>query len=174
MRAINGGFRLGGTASSGTVVRCDELVGDLFAHLSELLVERVFFEGGAIRLAARTREAEATCPGCAAVSNRVHSTYGRSLAGTTVGDRPALIEPTVRRLYERNFPSCTSESCSPQLRAATATRHDRPRQNGLMRSGDDQIAQAECRFKVRFPGTPGISWPRTGAWPGSFLLRTPS
>lgn len=101
VRAING-IRLGGIASSGTVAWCDELTGDLFPHLSELLVKRVFFECGMIRMVARTQEAEAPCPGCAVVSNRVHSTNGRSLADTPVGDRPVRIEPTVRRLYCEN------------------------------------------------------------------------
>ncbi len=54
---------LGDATSSGTVTRCDELVGDLFPHLSELLVGRVFSEHGVVRLAARTREIEVACPG---------------------------------------------------------------------------------------------------------------
>jgi hypothetical protein len=67
------------------VVRCDELFGNLFPHLSALLVERVFLECGAIHLRARTREAGVACPGCAVVSNWVHSRYERSLADTPVG-----------------------------------------------------------------------------------------
>ncbi|MFF6983812.1 transposase family protein [Streptomyces sp. NPDC008343] len=100
------------------MVRCDELVGDLFPHLSELLVERVFCEGGAIRLVARTRDTEVTCPGCAVVSNRVHSTYGRSLADTPVGDRPVLIELTVRRLYCENV-RCSRRTFAEQVDGLT-------------------------------------------------------
>ncbi|MER5689689.1 transposase family protein [Streptomyces sp. NPDC002205] len=117
MRAING-FRLGGIASSGTVVRCNELVGDLFPHLSELLVERVFFECGVIRMVARAQEAEVPCPECAVVSNRVHSTYGRSLADTPVGDRPVLIELTVRRLYCENV-RCPRRTFAEQVDGLT-------------------------------------------------------
>lgn len=84
------------------MVRCDELVGDLFPHLSDLLVERVFVKGRAVHVVTRTRKAEVACPGCAVASNRVHSTYGRCLADTPVGDRPVLIELTVRRLYCEN------------------------------------------------------------------------
>ncbi|MFF1414557.1 transposase family protein [Streptomyces sp. NPDC058289] len=64
-----------------------------------------------VRLVARTREIGVACPGCAAVSSRVHSTYGRRLADTPVGDRPVLIELTVRRLYAGpeavSAPPCT-------------------------------------------------------------------
>ncbi|WP_280923749.1 transposase family protein [Streptomyces aureus] len=42
------------------------------------------------------------CPGCAVVSNRVHSRYERSLADTLVGDRPVRIELRIRRLYCEN------------------------------------------------------------------------
>ncbi|MFF2126551.1 ISL3 family transposase [Streptomyces olivochromogenes] len=85
------------------MVRCDELVVDLFPHLSALQLERVFFDCGVIRLMASTREAEVACPGRAVMSNRVHSTYGRHLAATPVGDQPVLIELTARGLYCENI-----------------------------------------------------------------------
>lgn len=97
---------------------CDELVGDLFPHLSELLVERMLFECGVIRMVARTREAAVPCPGCAVVSNRVHSTYGRRLADTPVGDRPVLIELTVRRLYCQNV-HCSRRTFAEQINGLT-------------------------------------------------------
>ncbi|MFC9619433.1 transposase family protein [Streptomyces sp. NPDC056930] len=57
-----------------------------------------------IRMMARTQEAEVPCPGCAVVSNRVHSTYRRSLADTPVGDRPVWIELTAAAvLRERSL-----------------------------------------------------------------------
>lgn len=100
------------------MVRCDELVGDLFPHLSALLLERVFFECGVTRLMARTRVAEVACPGCAVMSKRVHSTYGRCLADTPVGDRPVLIELTVRRLYCENV-RCSRRTFAEQVEGLT-------------------------------------------------------
>ncbi|MEU0037597.1 transposase family protein [Streptomyces sp. NPDC006333] len=88
------------------MVRCRDLVGDLLPHVSALLVERVFVECGVVRLIARTQSVEVACPACAAVSSRVHSVYERRLEDTPVGDRQAVIELTVRRLY------CENSACS--------------------------------------------------------------
>lgn len=99
-------------------MRCDELIGDLFPHLSAVLVKRVFFKGGAVRVMARTREAGVACPGCAVVSDRVHSRYGRCLADTPVGDRPVLIELTVRRLYCGNI-RCSRHTFAEQVEGLT-------------------------------------------------------
>ncbi|MGW6909555.1 transposase family protein [Streptomyces sp. NPDC054940] len=100
------------------MVRCDELVGDLFPHLSELLVERMFSECGVMRMVANTRETEVACPGCAALSGRVHSTYGRRVADTPVGDQPVLIELTVRRLYCENA-RCSRRTFAEQVEGLT-------------------------------------------------------
>lgn len=99
-------------------MRCDDLVGDLFPHLSELLVERVFSECGVVRLVARTRDTEVACPGCAAFSSRVHSTYGRCLADTPVGNRPVVIKLTVRRLYCENA-RCSWRTFAEQVEGLT-------------------------------------------------------
>lgn len=157
VRAING-FRLGGIAPSGTAVRCDELVGDPFPHLSELLVERVFFECGVIRMVARTPEAEVPCPGSAVVSNRVHSTYGRSLADTPVGDRPALIELTVRRLY------CENVRCSQRTFAEQARPHTR-------RDPHNMLWPAPQRLGHRKPRRGSSRTPRVRHRPGEGLGR---
>ncbi|MEV0495526.1 transposase family protein [Streptomyces atratus] len=69
-------------------------------------------------MVARTREAEVPCPGCAVVSNRVHSTYGRSLADTPVGDRPVRIELTVRRLHWENV-RCSRRTFAEQVDGLT-------------------------------------------------------
>lgn len=100
------------------MVRCDELVGDLFPHISELLVERVFSKREAVHVVARTREAKVACPGCAEVSDRLHSTYGRCLADAPVGDRPVLIELTVRRLYCENV-RCPRRTFAEQVKGLT-------------------------------------------------------
>ncbi|MFD4946643.1 transposase family protein [Streptomyces sp. NPDC058409] len=63
------------------------------------------------------------CPGCATVSNRVHSTYGRCLADTPVGDRPVLIELTMRRLYCENV-RCPRRTFAEQVKGLTV-RHGR-------------------------------------------------
>ncbi|WP_283959588.1 transposase family protein [Streptomyces mirabilis] len=67
---------------------------------------------------ARTRVAEVACPGCAVMSKRVHSTYGRCLADTPVGDRPVLIELTVRRLYCENV-RCSRRTFAEQVEGLT-------------------------------------------------------
>ncbi|MEV7237891.1 ISL3 family transposase [Streptomyces sp. NPDC051020] len=64
------------------------------------------------------REAAVQCPGCAVVSNRVHSTYGRRPADTPVGDRPALIKLTVRRLYCENM-RCSRRTFAEQVDGLT-------------------------------------------------------
>ncbi|WP_326608710.1 transposase family protein [Streptomyces sp. NBC_01799] len=69
-------------------------------------------------MVARTREAEVPCPGCAVVSNRVHSTYGRSPIDTPVGDRSVLIELTVRRLYCENV-RCSRRTVAEQVEGLT-------------------------------------------------------
>ncbi|WP_406223119.1 transposase family protein [Streptomyces decoyicus] len=66
----------------------------------------------------RTREAEVACPRCTAVSNRVHSTYGRRLADTPVGERQVLIELTVRRLYCENV-RCPRRTFAEQVKGLT-------------------------------------------------------
>ncbi|MGW8881579.1 transposase family protein [Streptomyces mirabilis] len=67
---------------------------------------------------ARTRVAEVACPGCAVMSKGVHSTYGRCLADTPVGDRPVLIELTVRRLYCENV-RCSRRTFAEQVEGLT-------------------------------------------------------
>ncbi|MGW5249004.1 transposase family protein [Streptomyces sp. NPDC004129] len=45
------------------------------------------------------------CPGCWAPSGRVHSRYGRRLAGAPCGGRGVVIELLVRRLF------CDNREC---------------------------------------------------------------
>ncbi|MEV6655387.1 transposase family protein [Streptomyces sp. NPDC051219] len=67
---------------------------------------------------ASTRNSEVACPGCAVMSNRVHSRYGRRLADMPVGDRPVLIELTVRRLYCENV-RCSRRTFAEQVDGLT-------------------------------------------------------
>jgi transposase len=81
-------------------VVCDGLLGVVFPHLEQVLVERVGVEGGVVRVTARTRDGTAVpCPGCGALSRRVHSRYRRHVADLAVGGRPAVIDLSVRRLF---------------------------------------------------------------------------
>ncbi|MEU5344392.1 ISL3 family transposase [Streptomyces sp. NPDC020766] len=52
------------------------------------------------------------------MSNRVHSTCGRRLADTPVGDRPVLIEMTVRRMYCENI-RCSRRTFAEQVDGLT-------------------------------------------------------
>ncbi|MET7844979.1 transposase family protein [Streptomyces sp. NPDC005356] len=72
-----------------------------------------------MQLVARTRETEVACPDCAALSDRVHSQYGRCLADTPVGDRPVLIKLTARRLYCENA-RCSRRTFAEQVEGLTA------------------------------------------------------
>ncbi|MER7952803.1 ISL3 family transposase [Streptomyces sp. NPDC096079] len=100
------------------MVRCHDLVGDLFPHVRALLLERVFFECGVVRLVARTQPIGVACHACWAVSIRVHSVYVRRLEDTPVGDRPVVIELTVRRLYCENV-ACTRRTFAEQVDGLT-------------------------------------------------------
>lgn len=99
-------------------MRCHDLVGDLFPHVSALLVERVFVECGVVRLVARTQSVGVACPACAAVSSRVHSVYERRLEDTPVGERQVVIELTVRRLYCENS-ACSRSTFAEQVEGLT-------------------------------------------------------
>ncbi|GGV68457.1 transposase [Streptomyces longisporoflavus] len=74
----------------------------LFPYLDSVLVMRVFLADGTVRIRARTGDDDVSCPDCAVVSGRVHSSYERRLADSPVGDQRVLIELTVRRLYCEN------------------------------------------------------------------------
>lgn len=80
------------------MLRCDDLIGVLFAHFKAVLVDQVFTECGVVHIVARTLDATTSRPDCERPSNRVHSCYERRLADTPVGDQPVLIELTVRPL----------------------------------------------------------------------------
>jgi transposase len=79
---------------------CDELQDIVFPHLKSVLVERVVIEGGVVRVTARTREGTVLrCPDCGTPSGRVHGRYERHIADKAVGERPVVIDLTVRRLF---------------------------------------------------------------------------
>ena len=58
---------------------------ELLPHEADVEVEGVSRVGGSVRILARTRSSSARCPGCGAVSFRVHSRYQRRLLDTAIG-----------------------------------------------------------------------------------------
>ncbi|MEU6896221.1 ISL3 family transposase [Streptomyces sp. NPDC046557] len=92
----------------------------MFPHLVTVLVERVVVESGVLRIAASTKDGmAAVCPGCGALSTRVHSRYGRKLADAPVGTRPVLIELSVRRLFCDNS-GCARVTFAEQVEGLTS------------------------------------------------------
>ncbi|MFD0076459.1 ISL3 family transposase [Streptomyces sp. NPDC127166] len=83
-------------------------------HLDAVRVERVWVEGDAVRISARTRELTVACPDCGRGSARVHSRYTRTLADRAVGGRPLLIGLSVRRLF-CDGPRCSRRTFAEQV-----------------------------------------------------------
>ncbi|MFD1277760.1 ISL3 family transposase [Streptomyces kaempferi] len=76
-----------------------------FSHLSSVVVEEVTVDGDGVALVARTVTREAVCPGCGAVSCRVHGVYRRRLADLAVAGRKVMIDLLVRRFL------CPTSAC---------------------------------------------------------------
>jgi transposase len=69
----------------------------LFPHLDGLWIDAVRTRGQVVQIAAQTRTAEAGCPACGVMSQRVHGRYVRRLSDLAVGGREVLIRLSVRR-----------------------------------------------------------------------------
>jgi transposase len=83
-----------------------------------VLVERVFTAGRSVRVQARTC-GSAACPGCGAVSHRVHSRYERRLLDTAAGGREVVICLAVRRFFCR-APGCAKVTFAEQVAGLTS------------------------------------------------------
>jgi transposase len=83
----------------------EELLFMLFPHLGGLRVDQVEDTGDAVVIRACCRAARARCPGCGAMSSRVHAGYARVVADGAAGGRPVLIALSVRRFR------CPESSC---------------------------------------------------------------
>jgi transposase len=59
-----------------------------------------------VRVLARTGASQAACPGCGAMSRRVHSRYQRQLADTATGGQEVLIHLQTRRFF------CGNDACA--------------------------------------------------------------
>ncbi len=77
-----------------------------FPHLASVVVEQVLVDDGGVALTARTVTREAACPGCGALSGRVHGGYRRRLADLAVAGRKVLIDLAVRRFL------CQAAACT--------------------------------------------------------------
>src|SRR5579862_5569071 len=66
---------------------------------ADVPVEQVFIAGRSVRVRARTCSPAAACPGCGAVSARVHSSYERRLLDTAAGGQEVLICLSARRFF---------------------------------------------------------------------------
>ena len=88
-----------------------------------MAVERVSAVARSVHVLARTCVGEAACPGCGAVSRRVHSSYLRQLADTAAGGREVLIDLQVRRFFCGNG-GCAKATFAEQVPGLT-TRYGR-------------------------------------------------
>ena len=91
----------------------------LLPHLANVQVEEVSQSGGPVRILARTRSASAGCPGCGAVSRRVHSWYQRRLLDTAIGGCEVVICLAVRRFLCLS-PDCAKVTFAEQVSGLTS------------------------------------------------------
>ncbi|WP_249645676.1 ISL3 family transposase [Nocardia sputi] len=95
----------------------------LFPHLDGLRIDGVDSAGVRVRIDARTGDEPAVCPGCGALSRRVHSRYGRRLSDTAITGREVVIRLRVRRLFCDNS-DCGRRTFAEQV-PMLAARHAR-------------------------------------------------
>jgi transposase len=81
-------------------------------------VERIFLAGRSVRIQASTRCPEVACPGCGAVSRRVHSRYERRLSDTAAGGQEVMICLAVRRFFCLE-PACKKTTFAEQVPGLT-------------------------------------------------------
>jgi transposase len=79
-----------------------------------LRIDGVTAAGRSVRIAASTVAGEGSCPGCGAVSTRVHSGYQRTLGDAAVGGRELLIVLRVRRFFCGNS-ECVKTTFAEQV-----------------------------------------------------------
>jgi transposase len=79
----------------------------------------VFLAGRSVRVQARTCGPAAACPGCGAVSRRVHSRYERRLLDTAAAGQEMMICLTVRRFLCK-APACPKVTFAEQVCGLTS------------------------------------------------------
>ena len=75
------------------------------SHLDQLLIEGICVVDAAVIIRAKTATLVSQCPGCDAVSDRIHGRYRRRLADLALAQRPVVIDLQVRRFR------CGSTAC---------------------------------------------------------------
>ncbi|WP_443709850.1 ISL3 family transposase [Salinispora arenicola] len=90
--------------------KIDDLTKTVFSGLLPLVIDDVTDEGERILVRARTPEGPVACPGCRALSGRVHGYHQRTLADVPVDARPVVLRVRVRRLV------CPTQGCRRTLR----------------------------------------------------------
>jgi transposase len=104
---------IAGTAGEGAGI------GDLFPHLSSVIVGKIECTPSAVVFWARGQPAEAACPACGTWSSRVHSSYIRQVRDLPVGGRPVLIHLAMRRFLCKNA-ACAKVTFAGQVDGLTA------------------------------------------------------
>jgi hypothetical protein len=92
------------------VCEIDDLTKTVFSGLLPLVIDDVTDEGERIVVRARTPEGPVACPGCRALSGRVHGYHQRTLADVPVDARPVVLRVRVRRLV------CPTRGCRRTFR----------------------------------------------------------
>ena len=88
----------------------DAVLNTVFAGLSPLVVEEVVDQGGLILIHARTPPAVVACPGCGALTERVHGYHERVVADVPMDARRVVLRVRVRRLV------CPTRGCRQTFR----------------------------------------------------------
>jgi transposase len=83
------------------------------------VVEDVSGTAGPVRIRCRARNSSAACPGCGALSDRVHSRYERRLVDTAVAGRKVVICLTARRFFCKD-PGCGKATFAEQVSGLTS------------------------------------------------------
>jgi hypothetical protein len=95
---------VGGTVGAGAEL------GDLFPHVSSVIVDAIEGTPSAVVFRARHCPAQAACPACGIWSSRVHSSCVRQVRDLPVGGRPVLIHLAMHRFLCRTRPARKSRS----------------------------------------------------------------
>jgi transposase len=123
-----------------------------------VVIERIADVGGSVRIWARPRAGQASCPGCGAGSARVHSRYERRLADAAVAGRSVDIQLRVRRFICENA-RCSARTFAEQIAGLTA-RH--ARRSPLLRQMLESIGLALAgRAGARLAGALGLPTSRS-------------
>ncbi|MFC8452554.1 ISL3 family transposase [Kitasatospora sp. NPDC057223] len=95
-----------------------DLLAVLFPQFALLHVEFVGSAGRSVRVHARGRTAGASCPGCGAWSERVHSGYERRVTDTAVSGQELVLHLRVRRFF-CDSPGCGKRTFAEQITGLT-------------------------------------------------------